>query len=142
MPPPWHPKHFFNSLLVRRMEAGFDDADAGQATAGLAPDWVHAEHSELDRTTLRHYIAYEALNEREPETKTYRNRVDVTEDDLAVRVDGECAELECTARFSRLSNGEREETWVARVHAELEKREDGWTIVRSRHVDLAGKGPR
>ena len=122
--------------MVRDMVEGYDEGDVGDCIGPFAEDWRHEGH-EITRELLRGALLQTAL-ERDPATKQQLSSVDLDEDSLVVEVDGASARVACEARFSRLRRGAWEPAWTLRAEAELEKREEGWKIVRSRHQDVRG----
>ena len=122
--------------LVAGMEAAYNDGRPGSCVAPLARKWRH-EGSEIDRELLLGGL-FQTARDRDRETRQLRSKVEVDEEAAAIVVTDEEATLTVEAVFSRLRGGEWNETWRARVTAELEDGDDGWKIVRSRHEDLAG----
>ena len=122
--------------MVQDMVEGYDEGDVGDCIGPFAADWRHEGH-EITRELLRGALIQTVL-ERDPATKERVSRVDLDEDALVVTVDGASAHVAGEARFSRLRRGAWEPVWTMRAEAELEKREEGWKIVRSRHQDVKG----
>jgi hypothetical protein len=124
--------------VIERMEEGFDAGSANGATSGLAPGWRH-EGQVHERRMVHDGLLRVFWEERDPKTKELLLRVEVPEESLAIRVDGERAELEAQARFERRRGGEWQPQWTIAIEAELALGEDGWEIVRSRHRDVEGR---
>jgi len=122
--------------LVEQMEQGYDHGDVGDCLGPIARDWRHEGH-ELTREDLRGALL-QASFERDRETRQLTTAVDVEPDSLVITVDGDHATLSAVAAFKRLRAGAWQESWRARIEAELVDGEDGWQIVKSRHEDLAG----
>ncbi len=123
--------------LVENMEDGYNEADAGDCIGPLAEDWTH-EGYEVERELIADGIRRDYLQDRDRDTKKLLRRVDIDEDTLVVEVDGDTARFTVEVIFERLQNGEWEETWRMRAHAELRAGDDGWKIHRTRHEDLSG----
>jgi hypothetical protein len=122
--------------LVEGMEEAYDAGRPGSCVGPLARDWRHDGYS-LDREMLLGGL-FQAARDRDRETRELRTRVDVEPGSLEIAVDGERATLAAVARFERLRAGEWQESWRARIEAELVDGDEGWEIVKSRHEDLAG----
>lgn len=124
--------------LARGMRAGFDRGHAGDATGGLTSDWRH-EGSTIDRQTLRAALFRRFQLERGSERRT---RVSFERDELAIVIDpgGDTATLTAELHFERRDGEAWRTVWRLRAEAELRDTEDGWRIVRSRHVNLEGRG--
>jgi len=122
--------------LLGDMEEAYNAGRPGSCVEPVAKDWHHEGH-EIDRELLFGALVQTALD-RDRETKELRTRVELDEDAAEVAVDGERATAACDATFFRLRAGQWSESWRVHLEAELEDRDDGWEIVRSRHRDLAG----
>lgn len=122
--------------LVARMEAAYNAGKPGTCVGPLAKGWRHEGYS-IDREQLLGGL-FQASRERDPRTRQLRSRVEVDEDAVRVAVDGARATLGAEACFWRLRAETWEPVWRLSIEAELEDGEDGWKIVRSRHVDLQG----
>jgi len=127
--------------LIEDMADGFNDAHAGDAVEGLAKDWRH-EGSGIDRPTLQAALFQEfrSFGESKRGRETYR--VEVLEDLLTIRVDGETATVAGEAEFARAHEDEWSTVWRIRFAAELANGEAGWEIGTSRHENLEGWGLR
>ena len=119
--------------LVERMEEGYNESQSGQAVSPLAEDWRHADYA-VDREALRGHV-FQNYMERD---KSKPRRVTVDYEALLITVDGDRATLEAPVGYARLENDAWNEGWRFQVFAELERRDGGWLIVKSRHEDLHG----
>lgn len=122
--------------LVAQMEEAYNEGSPGSCVGPLAKDWRH-EGYDIDREMLLGAL-FQTARDREHETRQLRSSVSVDEDAVDIVVDGDRARLTAEATFSRLRAGQWEESWRLRITAELEDRDDGWEIVKSRHEDLRG----
>ncbi len=125
--------------LIEDMAEGFNDGRAGTAVGGLAAEWRH-EGSRVDRDLLREVLAREVLSARTSRSGELPHRVAIPEELLLITVEEDFARVECEAIFDERNEEEWKTVWCVRIWAELERGEDGWRIVRSRHEDLVGRG--
>lgn len=122
---------------VEGMEEGFNEGDLSDCVGPLDTSWRHDAYS-LNREYLKGGLFQAFREERDRETGKRTSRVEVDWKGFFVEVDGEQAKIEVEARFSRLQKEAWEQTWHIRVFGDLEKGEDGWKILRTRHDDLKG----
>jgi len=122
--------------LVETMEEAYDEGRPGTCVGPLAKDWHHEGYA-VDREMLLGGL-FQAARDRDRATGQLRSRVAVDHEGLEITVNGDTARLVAPATFERLRAGAWERAWQARFEAELERTDDGWKIVRSRHEDLAG----
>ena len=122
--------------LVEGMEEAYNAGRPGACVGPLAKDWHHDGYS-IDREMLLGAL-FQMAHERDRETHELLSRVEVDARAMTIRIDGEHATLTTEAQFSRLRAGKWEVGWRLRIEAELVDGEDGWEIVESRHLDLAG----
>ena len=122
--------------LLGDMEEAYNAGKPRSCIEPVAKDWHH-EGYEIDRELLFGALAQTFLD-RDRETKQLRTRVEVDEGAAEVAVDGERAAVACEATFFRLRAGQWSESWHVRLEADLEDRDDGWEIVKSRHRDERG----
>ena len=73
---------------------------------------------------------------------TFRYRVELPEDDYVATIDGDKAKVDLPLWLFDLADSDTEPAWNVLVHAELEKREGVWYIVRSTHDTMAGDLPK
>jgi len=123
---------------VERMIEGYNTAQPGMAVGPLDVAWRHEGRGELDRELLRGALFRVAMNDRDRQTRELTSRVELVEDSVAIEVTRDTATLEFEAVFSRKQGTEWNERWRLHIGADLEDKEDGWKIVRSRHEDLRG----
>ena len=123
--------------MIENMEEAYNEGKAGRCVAPLAKNWTHDSYDGVNRDLVFAVLAREVLG---PEAKQRgERRVVVDPEGLLIEVlDEERASLTAEVDFSRLLEEEWQSRWRARVEADLEKGEDGWRIVRSRHTDLEG----
>ncbi len=122
---------------IEQMFEGYNTGRAGLGVAHLHKNWRH-EAYELDRELLRGALIRASMQDRDRETKELTSRVELLEDSLVISVAEAQANIELRAAFSRRRDGEWTEGWRIRVEADLEKGDEGWQIVTSRHDDLEG----
>ena len=125
--------------LVEGMERGFNRGRLNPCIEPLAPTWRHAG-SDVTRALLADHLRAHFLTERHPQTKELLYRAEVDWDAFAVEVDDAGATIRFDIRFF-LDDGspDRRLEWHARVDGDLEQREDGWVLVRTRHEDVEGE---
>lgn len=123
---------------VEAVREGYNSGDIGDVMVRIHRDWRH-ERPGVDREMLKGGLLQEFFQDRHPSTKELLRRVDVDQDSIEVRVEGDEAQLGLEAWFSRRGReDEWNEVWRARIEADLVRTEDGWRIQRSRHEDLSG----
>jgi len=122
--------------LVEQMEEGYNTGHPGSCVGPLAKDWRHEGYG-VDREMLLGGL-FQTARDRDPKTRELRSRVTTDLESLAIAVDGDRATLTARATFEGLRGGAWQEVWRLEIEAELERRDEGWRIVRSRHHDLQG----
>jgi hypothetical protein len=122
--------------LVETMEEAYNAGRPGTCVGPLAKGWRHEGHG-VDRETLRGAL-FVVSRDRDRDTRELLSRVEVDEEALVIAVDGDRATLQADATFARRRGETWEPTWALAIEAELVDGEDGWEIVRSRHVDRSG----
>ena len=129
---------------VEGMFEGYNTAQPRLCVGPLAEDWRHDSWPGLDRELLRGGLFRVSMQDRDRQTKELTTRVELVPESLFISVEGDTASFELeafTSHHARPEPGadrEWEERWRFHVWAQLEKGEDGWKIVTSRHEDLAG----
>ena len=123
--------------LVEGMEEGFNEGDLSDTVGPLDKRWRHDGYS-LDREYLKAGLFQAFRDERDRETRNRTSRVEIDWEGFVLEVEGDGARIELEARFSRRRKDVWEQTWHIRVFGDLERGEDGWKIVRTRHDDLKG----
>lgn len=127
--------------LVEAMAEGFEDRSAGRAVGGLAKDWRDLT-SGIEREELRQGLVAWSFERRDSAGEA-PYRVELPEERFEVALDPEdedAARLACVARFLERDGEDAERVvWEVAIEAELERREEGWRIVRTTHETLLGR---
>lgn len=127
--------------LVEDMVEGFNATRANPCLAPLAREFVD-EPSGADRELVHAGLVRLFFTAKDATTKRFEYVAELPEEGWRVEVrDGspKTAQLECDVHFRRRRGEALEPAWDIRVHAELEKRDDGWRIVRTRHETTGGE---
>jgi hypothetical protein len=119
--------------LLGAMIEEFNDGDLGAVADGLAHDFRDLTTG-LDREGLLGVLRYAVFQERDPRTRRFALRVEVVDERLDIRVDGDSARAAFGVRVLRLVDGEPAETREGEVDAELRRGEPGWQLIRARHT--------
>ena len=120
--------------MLERMARGFNASSARRALGGLADDF-REETSGMTKPEVHETLAYLFLAQRDPETKEFLFKVELGEPEIAISeaASPRTADLRVEAAFLRLARRSWESAWRVEIQAELEKRKEGWRVVRSRH---------
>ncbi|HVR73604.1 MAG TPA: hypothetical protein VMT52_04705 [Planctomycetota bacterium] len=125
-------------LIEDTIEA-FNDSRTGGTVEGLDADF-REETAKLRRDEVKLIAIQLFLQERDPQTKDFRFRVEPGK--LEVKIDPAAplkASLTLVVEFLELRGQTFVPGWTIEVDASLEKKDDGWKIVTSRHKTLKGK---
>lgn len=135
-------------LIEATIEA-FNDSRVGGTIEGLAEEF-REETAKLGRDEVKLILLHLFLQERDPQTKDFRFKV-VPADKLAgremelkVKFDPASplkASLTLAVAFCKMQGEAAGPAWTIEVDASLEKKDDGWKVVTSRHKTLSGKRP-
>ncbi len=127
---------------IEQMVGGFNDAHLAPCLKGVAESWWD-EGGRVDREELADALRYLFLQERDPQTKAFRFRVELEEGPATTLdpEDGSLARAALLARFDRLARGEWSPTWRVRIEAELaEDEEHGWQVTWTERETLWSDG--
>jgi hypothetical protein len=125
--------------LLERMEVGFNENRAGAAVSGLSDRWRHEDEA-LDRDRFRLALLQRFRDERDADLGRFPYMASIDPDTLAIDAGEGRGHAALELRFAHWDGATWRVEWLIHVEAELEQEDDGWRIVRSKHVDLAGRG--
>jgi len=108
--------------------------------AGFAGDY-RDETRGIGRQQLRGWVIWSFQNRRAADGG-YRYRIELPDDRLEIVVEEDEARADLSLSLYDRVASEQQPSWGLLVHAELERRDGGWCIVRSTHETVAGKAPR
>lgn len=125
--------------LLERMEVGFNENRAAASVSGLSTRWSHEDES-LDRDRLRLALLHRFREERDQDLGRFPYMAEIDPESLAIDADDERGHATLEVRFAHWDGQTWRLEWLIHVEADLEHEEDGWRVVRSRHVNLEGRG--
>jgi hypothetical protein len=128
---------------IESMVDGFNRERAAPVMRGFHPDYRDAS-SDADRELVHSGIVSVFFRERDPETKRFRLRVEIPRDTLSIEVaeDGSSAMASGVLTiFEQEQEGELV-MWSTSFEGELQRGEDGFRFVSSRHETDEGERPR
>ena len=127
--------------LLDEMEDGFNASSARAVVSGLSKDFQE-ETSRVSSQDIRSFLVYTFLKERDSKTKEFRFRVELGEPQIEVQEpEKKEATVKVRAGFFERRGDRWRVVWEVDIEGDLEKREEGWKIVRSRHATAEGKRP-
>ncbi len=119
---------------------GFGAARMDPVLAVLAREY-REETGNFTREDLRGALASAYFGEKDPETKAFPYRCEITDASIDVVVEpGEPkhAQVAFPATIVDTRGDERRVAWSLRVEGRMEERTDGWCFVQSTHETLSG----
>jgi len=120
--------------------AAFNDRALLSIMSGFADDYRDGTRG-IGHQQLRGWVVWSFRSQR-ADDGGYRYRIELPDEDLKVVVTGDEAKADLALRLYDRIESEQQPSWGLLVHAELERRDRGWCIVRSTHETVAGQPPR
>ena len=146
---------------IASMADSFNRSRAGGVLAGIAEDFVE-ESARVGKREIHSFLAYLILKERDPGSKEFRYRVEVSEPEIVLvppeKAEGTPgagsvgttgarsaglprAEVTLEANFLELRAGSFVSVWKATIRGDFAKGPEGWQVVRARHETVEGRRP-
>lgn len=127
---------------IQDMAEGFDAQKTNKVLSGFTEDFKDAGTG-VGRDELHGALVHLFFTEIDPETKRFRLRVEIPDDELEVEVNDadaegrKTADVRLLAHFLRSISGGGSELgwWDARVHARMVETDDGWRFDLAHEVN-------